>query len=116
MPSRAWPERLRDPPRRYPHMNGQGATSVRRRAQAEDAQGQGDPASEARAGHTGLPEDREGQEALDGPASRLIQQLAEHLVAPAPVVVAPRVLVQVALKPLVRDAVVDAPERVLQKP
>jgi hypothetical protein len=48
-------------------------------------------------------------------ANGCVEQVGEHRLAFFAAVVAPHVLVQVALQPLVRDAVMDAPDGVLEQ-
>src|SRR5438128_436664 len=77
------------------------------RAEAENGKGTRDPHPKAQGTHGRLPQDRwcSGQEALNRPFSGSFDQVTEHHVPVLAAVVAPRPLVQVALKPLMRDGV-----------
>src|SRR5436190_288234 len=88
------------------------------RAEAEDAQGLGDTCPEAQGRDGRAPQDRppcQAQGLVERLRSGCTEQVAEHRIPISPVVVAPRVLVQVALQPRRRDAVVDATDRVLSR-
>lgn len=80
------------------------------RADAENAEGLGDPCAEAKGSHGRFPQDRRASQkaALDRSFSGGFDEVAEHHVSVLAAVVAPRPLVQVALKPLVRDRVMSA--------
>src|SRR5439155_20328972 len=84
----------------------------RQRAIADAAyvEGPGNPRTLARLDLRGLQEHRPArqEEALDRSLSGGFDQVAEHRVPVLTAVVAPRPLVQVALKPLVRDGVMSA--------
>src|SRR4051812_8215597 len=92
------------------------------RAYAENPEGLGDSRPEAQGPHGDLPQDHlaaEGTaaaEALDGLAQGLAQEVMEHRRLRLASVVAPCVLVDVALQTLVRDRVVDASDAVLEEP
>ena len=96
----------------------QGATAGHRRADADDAEGLGDPRAEAQGPHGRLPQDhRPGQEAaLDRPLCGGFDQVTEHPVSVLAAVVAARPLVQVALQPLVRHGVMRATDTRLEVP
>ena len=84
-----------------------------RAREAEDAQRTGDPGAEAQGRDGRAAEARAARE--EDLAGRLLQQLGEHravVVAPVP---APCVLVAVALKPLVRDAVMSGTDAVFEE-
>src|SRR5438094_4980522 len=85
------------------------------RAETDYAEGLRDPRAEAQRDHGRVSQDHPARQAegLDPRCSGLAQEVAEHRIAVAPVVVAPRVLVEVALQPPIRDAVVDATNGVL---
>src|SRR4051812_29385768 len=84
------------------------------RAEAANHEGLGDPGAETQRDHGRIQEDRPYQEALKRRSCRCVQQVTEHGVPVSAALVAPGVLVEVALQPADRDAVVDATERVLK--
>ena len=87
------------------------------RAEAENAEGLGDPCAEAQGTHGRLSQDRRRtQEALDRSFSGGFDEVAEHHVPVLAAVVAPRPLVQVALQPLVRDGVMCATNATFEQP
>src|SRR6266545_1424683 len=86
------------------------------RAETENAQGLGDPRAEAQGSHGRFPQDRQApEEALDGSTNGFREQFVEHAPARVPAVVAPHVLVDVALEPLLRDGVVDAADAIFEQ-
>src|SRR5258708_2382929 len=97
--------------------NGEArATAGRRRANTDHAEGVGDPRAETEGSHGRVPQDRpRAQEALNGPLSSGFDQVAEHPVPVLTAVVAPRPLVQVALKPFVRDGVMRATDATFEQ-
>jgi hypothetical protein len=86
------------------------------RAKAENRQGPRDPRAEAQGSHGLFSQNREAsQEALDGSVYGFREQFLEHAPVGISSVVAPRVLVQIPLKPLLGDGVVDATDSVLSQ-
>src|SRR5439155_7951701 len=97
-------------------MNGEArATAGNRRAQAEDAQGLRNPRADAQERVRVLREGRQAQEGLANSTRGRREQVEEHRPSVVTAVVAPRVLVQVALQPLRGHGVVDAPDAVLEQ-
>jgi hypothetical protein len=84
---------------------------------AANAEGVGDSCPDARLDLQGIPEDRwkAAKGPLSDPQSGGCDEVAEHLGSVLTSVVAPRPLVQVALKPLVRDGVVSATHPTLEQ-
>src|SRR4051812_7369627 len=85
------------------------------RAETDHAEGLGHPGAEAPGRYGLLQEGHEAQEGLARSADRLVQQVEEHGSSVVSALVAPRVLVQVALEPLPGDGVVDAPDASLNQ-